>query len=1325
MSYRWFIVSRPPQATASLSNASTESPTLSLGSERDIGTWRFLLEVDDDEGQMSSFPFQFTVPNVPPNFEINGPLEVVVNKAIGLGSSRTTDDDGGNLSFVWDILQTPVRSSQQPQNNYSTAYNISIPTTKADIGDWVFRLTATDNEGAQVSKTVTVKVVNAKPRIVFSGPAEIDVGQDLLVSTTILHDDDGGDLTFKWEVVQEPGSTGLPLPYAVSTTSLMSKPSLSTSGTWIFRLTATDDEGDSVQGEFKVLVDGLPWAYVESDGDDHSHPEEPLVVSQADYLLLYGWFNDPDSPCTDRPNRCHRTDGRSVSISQGIVRYQWNIIEIPGSVRNDMGHYALGPVHESFFGVADDGPNLDFGFLNIPVGLWGLELRVWDAEGNEANYPIYINVQWEPVPPHASFYSSLISSGERATTSLSGVLPVGVSFYAHQSYDPDNVNPGSGIIRYRWQAIPPTPGCSVPTFPEWQMEVVLYPVGTVVPPACQGRWRMRLTVDDDDRVTNSATYESSFSIGNCSGKVCLDTPRQIAPAVLSLAGTGGVLIGYHIDSALYDETVLGLGVYAKLDVFSEDDSLNPVYSSLSGPATQSSRGQSLLFYWNGLTQSGVRVQEGKYFHIKVSLLDSNSNILSSQSEYRAITSEPMRVVFNETTTKYVDYLTPDAVSFTLTGAQSPVDSYQGTLRDSAGKVVAIFSAPASATTMAIKYSVPGIYTLELSAIRGTSVIALGSHPVVFYELRITIPGMGSSSDWELLVNNDDDNLNELSDFDDAFIYGDDEVRQMFVDFSPSTLGGTLMLEHSLGAGALKAWTTLSKATEAPLPKTWNFPGRDTGWQEYGYPLYFEALKEAKGELRLRFTTTDGTSLPEVKLGLSSVLLEAVQDTDNDHIVEDEDTVLRSVRAGRWDNAFDSATFNVKNGMDPDHFVDLDPSRFYLRARGPGLDVDSSRIDTLPIDFNTSVQTVVYDSSSQMRIPESSVNSSTMVSRSLLLTGPDIESIPRTDTDDGFPAHDGISRVVADGWPGDRTWAAPIDGHLELYYNTARSAGILRWRLPVCGEARRKVPLRVHVFLEPFEDVGIDADGNPSTSDIVGDRNGRFDYADTNGNGQHDLGERSEPYVDLSDPMTDGLAHSGDDPVVHSARGPLTPINEVWRELRQTDSLWSPACIKTEVVGGTILVEDAPLSYSGTNILVDGVITESDIKALYQAYNESMTEDVIDVFYGTQMYYSGPASGLAFPPYYQAPALHGEKLFTIIQSNLPTYAILAHELAHLLTNTGDSAGVQTFFYPNNTGLDPLTTVSGGRRIPEWVAIEARSPRPSGDLNARGNRQLKAY
>ena len=1339
--YRWSIATKPAGSDTKIDFPQTADPYIKFTTDKDIGTWRFDLEVDDNEGEVVKRlnAIEFVIPNVPPHVEIDGPREVTVHNPIALSSSKTTDDDGGNLTFVWDILQTPTRSPVRPQNGYSQASSISIPTTGLDVGDWYFRLSGTDNEGATVVKEVKVEVKNLKPRIVFSeaSKSEIDKGDNLLVSTTVLNDDDGGGLTFKWEVVQEPGLEGLSLPYVISTASSVSKPSLQIEGTWIFRLTATDDEGESVQKEFSVLVDAWPpLGHVYDDhGVEWNDPSEPLVVNRFDYLQLHGeGFEDPDSPCLDRADRCHRTDGRPVSVSPGIVRYEWYVTNIPAGVNdrggNDLTYYTPGPVF-SIFGLPDDGPTLNFGLINIPEGLWAFELRAWDGEGNGTYAEFSIDVLPPQAPPVVNIGAAGLS-GTRVTTPLSGVMPTTLSFTGESSYDPDNYNPydpydpinsDRGIRKYAWQLFPPTPQCNAPSVSSWGVSGILYEAGTTVPPACQGRWRIQLTVTDDDRTPQSSIKEFGFTLGNCAANVCLDTPTGLTPAFIAQEGASGAFIGYHIDSGIYDEPVFAAGITTRLEIFLHGGPTTPIYTALSGPATQTSRGQAIPLYWNGRTQSGTPVEPGKVFYVKVTLLDSNFNVLGSAIEYQSIFSELLKAYFGGPPTMYLKP-TGGPVSFSLTGAHFPVDSYRGTLRDSNGVQVATFTAPSSATTLTINYPSPGVYTFELFAIRGTTAISVGTRLVTVYKLEL-IPDvvLDRSKPLLMLVNNDDDNLNGQPDLQDPLPAGDDDELTGFrVSFQPREAAGTLRLEQTLGADVLKLWTTKSKIDAVTSPKVWNFPLTEADWPIDGRMVFLEAYQTGQGAVRLSFTPAGSPSLPSEQFLLNTVAIDAVEDRNNNHVIEETDGILRSVHPSLWDHAFTTA-FNVVNSPDPENFVYLDSSRFYLRIQGPGLDTDPVKEDILAFNFSTAVD-APFDGPTYVLLKESGAHTSTLISSPLIMTGTDIENIPRTDTDDGFKAY-GSSGAVDDNAIGDRTWSTPIDGHLELAYSTVNAVAST-WRLPVCGENRRKLPLRIHVFMEPFEDTGFDHDANPRTPNI-GAGNGVFDYDDKNHNGVHDWGERSERYINLSDATGDKMPHSGDESAVRTGRGPMMSVSDILQDLRQTNSLWSPACIKMEPVGD-VLIDELPL-HNGTHILWDNVMDDREIEQVYQLYQPRMTEDVVDIFYGSPQYFNGiPSAGLAFPPIFQPDLVHhGGQLFALVStdSQPTTRPLLAHELAHLLTNTSDSDGDQTLFYPTRVPVSPLTQVNGGRRTKQIFVDKAHMRRPVNDLNALGNRQLQSY
>ncbi|RKG85080.1 hypothetical protein D7V88_20625 [Corallococcus terminator] len=1328
--YRWAVVSRPPNAVASLVNGDRANATIAFNDERNLGLWVFKLEMDDNEGQIvvNNNAIQFTVPNAEPNFTISGAQQVPVKHPIQLGSSKLTDDDGGDLTFTWDILKSPLRSPVRPRNGYATTPSINIPTTQADVGEWIFRLSAKDNEDAVVAMTVTVLVVDSLPRIAFSGASRVTVGQSLLVETTVLTDDDGGNLSFRWEAVQQPGASGPALPSVLSTTSMVSTGALWVPGTWIVRLTAMDDEENSVQSEFKVLVDAEPYVSVTGFNGEEYEGVQLVTHVGGTFPILYGLAEDPDSTCLGLAHRCHRTDGRTVSLSPGIVSYKWYITDLPLEA-NSYGPpgvtYYWGPVSDTFNGVTDDAPTLNMMFEYLPEGSWTFDFCATDGEGNQTCASTQVLVQQAPVPPETSILSDLSYVGQVVTTSLEGVLPRELSFTGHAT-DWDNgfsyyqghtspteqLAPWTGIVSHRWSAIPPSPDCPVPALGTGTT-LTLYPAGTVLAPACLGRWRIRFTATDDDTLPLSSTAEYVFTLKNCSSKVCIDTPRSAMPAVLSSGGQG-ILIGYHVDAALYDELIFGLGVSIRLEVIKIGDAL-PLYTSTSGNLNQSGRGRMLLAYWPGTTQVGAPVPEGQVFSFRLTLLDAAGNGLESQLEYGAIRSEPMKIVFNEPPTRYLAQHASGSVSFTLSGAQGAVDSFRATIRDSAGRAVKTIYLISSATSVAVSGLSPaGHYTLEIAAVRGGISYTLSTQKLTVYQYQLQL---GSQTPQFVVVNNDDDNFNGVMDSEEAQPAGDDELAEIKLVMNPP-VPGTLSLEHTLEPDAIRFWTTLSKTQAFAIPSTLALPAESAPPS-----LFMEALRVGSGELRLQFTTTEGITLPTSTLKVETHKMEIVQDSDDDQVVEEDDATLSFLRAGRWDNAYDG-TLNVLNGADPNHFVARDPSRFYLRARGPRFATNASTAETLGFLFNSARGSTQYEGV-QVPLVETGSGTSVLVSRSLMMTGFDIEGIPRADTDDGFATHDGVSQVVADNAPGDRTFRSSIHGNVS--FQPLLAGFNQKWRMPVCGPSRRKMEMRILVFLEPFQDIGVDPDGNPATNDQFGRLNATFDYVDVNQNGSHDLGEPSEPYVDLSEGAT--TARTGTHSATLSGRGPITSTTNVFQDVRQTNTLWSPACLEATVPGQVQFV-DAP-TYNFTNILADGVITNAEFGAIYEKFGDTMTEDIVDVFYGTRIEVHRadgtvvPAGGHAFPPLYQTARVpHGEKLFVLIQSDLPTWPVLAHELAHILTNTADSPGSPAFFYPTVEGHS-FTQINSGRRMPLWVETESRMTRAAGDMLGHGNRVLKTY
>ncbi|RKH56891.1 hypothetical protein [Corallococcus llansteffanensis] len=825
--HRWSVTSRPTGSVAALVNAGTATPSLQLGNEKDIGTWVFRLEVDDDEGETRSYSVQFTVPNVPPIFEIAGASQVVVRNNIQLGVTSTTDIDGGNLTFTWDILQAPAGATPGAANGYSTQSSISIPTTGKEVGTWRFRVTARDNEGASVSREITVTVVNKKPRIQLSGATHVDEGNAIRQETTILDDEDGGLLTFKWEVVQAPQSASVAVPSVLSTSAVLSRSiAQSVPGSWIFRLTATDDENESVTQEVTVLLDGLPEVAFENEPENHVIGSGPLVLDATP-------SEDPDSPCPTVTGRCHLTDGRFVTVSAGISSYAW--YASPGSGE------PLVRVSTLFPQVGDSGPVLTFGPDVLSPGDWTFEVRVQDAESNDASSSLVVHVEYADTAPEVHVVGPVV----RPTVLLSGLNLVDIIVDGSQSIDPDNTfdgtpaSPGLGITQFQWTAVGPA-GCPVITLPGGPdvMRVTLFPANTIVPPACHGRWRVTLTVTDDNEDAQQSVGTAEFFIGNCVALACLDAPVPGNERIVLEDDTSGVLVATHLDSAFYDELVFAMGTSIIMDVVYSGTSV-VAFQSVTPVLNQSSRGLPIFLFWDGKNSQGARL--AGTFDIVLSVHAGVSIIMAEAVGPRVVVLENVTTVVDASSDVNVHrealVAGTDTASFVVLSSgirpSHPVDSIRWRVKNDAGVQLASGSVPAgtgSSTTVnwdgRFNGSVlnAGNYTFEAEAVRnGVGLGMSAPHLFTLYSavldpVVVEPASVGALPEWVHLERS----LPAVDVTTANFTQRRLRMSPLLLKVAPVLTGGTLTLEQESGpVGLVELY--LEGATYSPvtLPRQWD------------------------------------------------------------------------------------------------------------------------------------------------------------------------------------------------------------------------------------------------------------------------------------------------------------------------------------------------------------------------------------------------------------------------------------------------------------------------------------------------------------------------
>ena len=243
----WTQVSGPVTATI----AAAPSLTTSISAMTAPGTYVFQLKATDNHGLSATSTVTITVlaANVPPtvNAGTAQTIQLPVSSATLTGSAS---GNGGAtiVSTVWSQVSGPGTGGFSAATSLSTVVSGMIAA-----GSYVFQLKATDNHGLTATSIVTITVSAANvPPSVNAGTAQtiqLPVSSATLTGTA---SGNGGAIigSTVWTEVSGPATAAFS-----ATTSLSTGVSgLTNAGTFVFQLTATDNNGLSSTATVTVTV---------------------------------------------------------------------------------------------------------------------------------------------------------------------------------------------------------------------------------------------------------------------------------------------------------------------------------------------------------------------------------------------------------------------------------------------------------------------------------------------------------------------------------------------------------------------------------------------------------------------------------------------------------------------------------------------------------------------------------------------------------------------------------------------------------------------------------------------------------------------------------------------------------------------------------------------------------------------------------------------------------------------------------------------------------------------------------------------------------------
>lgn len=227
-----------------------------------VGSLLFLASCgDDEEAKPGAAPVAVAV----------GPQSALVNSAIQLDGTNSTDPDGDQLTYSWTVTASPQGSSASVNNS-----NQAVATFTPDQpGSYTITLTVSDGIWEPVTDEVfltVVEMIGNPPlpvirdddnRVISEDNQnnEITVGVPFILDGSNSSDPDNDEITFSWEVIENPEGSN---PVINNETSEEATFVADVTGEYIIQLTVEDENGNIATTDVTVQATANPIVWDES-----------------------------------------------------------------------------------------------------------------------------------------------------------------------------------------------------------------------------------------------------------------------------------------------------------------------------------------------------------------------------------------------------------------------------------------------------------------------------------------------------------------------------------------------------------------------------------------------------------------------------------------------------------------------------------------------------------------------------------------------------------------------------------------------------------------------------------------------------------------------------------------------------------------------------------------------------------------------------------------------------------------------------------------------------------------------------------------------------
>lgn len=285
--------------------------------------------------------------NQPPTANAGGNknIQLPVHQ-VSVSGAASTDPDGTVSSYAWSIISKPSGSNPSITSASSAITVIGAHTSGRDTleqGTTVVRLTVTDNGGATSTQDINI-VVNAAANFSPVANAGPDVAVTLPGIATLLgnnsRDPDGTISTYAWSQISGPNTATIETGSSANTSILNA-----IAGTYVFRLTVTDNSGATATDDVTVTVNPrvnippiaraggdttimIPTTSVTLNGSGSTDPDSSAAVT-----FLWTQTTGPINATISSPTTATPT---LSALTVGTYTFKLTVTDVDGAQSSDV-----------------------------------------------------------------------------------------------------------------------------------------------------------------------------------------------------------------------------------------------------------------------------------------------------------------------------------------------------------------------------------------------------------------------------------------------------------------------------------------------------------------------------------------------------------------------------------------------------------------------------------------------------------------------------------------------------------------------------------------------------------------------------------------------------------------------------------------------------------------------------------------------------------------------------------------------------------------------------------------------------------------------------